>query len=187
MKDTEQLLDLLDNVNDLIQSVAPDGSLLYVNRAWRETLGYSESEIERLNIFDVIHPDSRAHCMEAFQKVTQGEKLDWVEAIFVAKDGTCIIVEGGANCQMEDGQAIATRAIFHDVTHRRQVEDDLRESQARFEAFMNNLPMVAYLRGEDHRLIYANRPFLCQFDKSLEELVGTTEYDLFPPEVAVRL
>src|SRR3972149_3250375 len=29
--------DLVESANDLIQSVAPDGSILYVNRAWRET------------------------------------------------------------------------------------------------------------------------------------------------------
>jgi PAS domain-containing protein len=44
----EYLRDLVDNVNDLIQSVRPDGSFLFVNRAWRETLGYSQHEIDRL-------------------------------------------------------------------------------------------------------------------------------------------
>ena len=62
----ERYRDLFENANDLIQSVAPDGSLVYVNRAWRETLGYSEEEIPGLSLFDVIHPDSQGHCIEVF-------------------------------------------------------------------------------------------------------------------------
>ena len=53
--------DFCENANDLIQSIAPDGKLLYVNRAWRKTLGYTKSDVETLNIFDIIHADSRAH------------------------------------------------------------------------------------------------------------------------------
>lgn len=41
----EQYRELLDNAYDLIHSVAPDGTLLYANPAWQETLGYCEEEI----------------------------------------------------------------------------------------------------------------------------------------------
>ncbi|MBZ0306052.1 MAG: response regulator, partial [Anaerolineae bacterium] len=36
----EQLADFFENSSDLIQSVLPDGRFAYVNRAWKETLGY---------------------------------------------------------------------------------------------------------------------------------------------------
>ncbi|HEU0265927.1 MAG TPA: PAS domain S-box protein, partial [Geobacterales bacterium] len=41
--------DLFENANDLIQSVRfSDGAFLYVNRAWREAMGYSEEEMAHL-------------------------------------------------------------------------------------------------------------------------------------------
>ena len=79
--------DLLENASDPIQSVTPEGSFIYVNRAWRETLGYGEDEIPGLSLMDVIHPDSKAHCAETFQRVMAGEDIERVEAMFVAKDG----------------------------------------------------------------------------------------------------
>ena len=54
-----RLRDFMDNANDLVQSVTPDGSFLYVNRAWRESLGYSPEDIPRLRLFDIIHPECR--------------------------------------------------------------------------------------------------------------------------------
>jgi len=52
----ERYRDILDNASDLIQSVDPNGSFLFVNRAWKETLGYTDEEIAGLNVFDVISP-----------------------------------------------------------------------------------------------------------------------------------
>ena len=56
-----RLQDFLANATDLIHSTSPEGSFVYTNRAWRETLGYSEEEVALLNMFDVIHPDDVKH------------------------------------------------------------------------------------------------------------------------------
>jgi len=74
----ERYRDLFENANDLIQSVAPDGHFVYVNRAWREALGYREEEIPGLSMFDIVHPDSTDHCMEIFQRTMRGKTLDHV-------------------------------------------------------------------------------------------------------------
>jgi len=37
--------ELLENAIDLVQSMTPDGRFLYVNSAWRDTLGYSQDEV----------------------------------------------------------------------------------------------------------------------------------------------
>ncbi|MDO9463950.1 MAG: MEDS domain-containing protein [bacterium] len=118
----EKYRDLWENVNDLIQSVKPDGTFVYVNRAWRETLGYNEKEIPDLSLLDIIHPDSHAHCMEIFKRLLAGEKVEYIEAAFLAKDGKTIMVEGSANCRFVDGKPVTTRAIFRDVTERKKVE-----------------------------------------------------------------
>ncbi len=122
----ERYRDLFENTSDLIQSVAMDGSFLYVNRAWRETLGYSEEETLSLNMFDIIHPDSRDHCITMFQRVTAGESLNRVEAEFVTKQGRSIWVEGSAFARFQDGKPVATRGIFRDVTEHKQAEETVR-------------------------------------------------------------
>jgi len=122
----ERYRDLFENANDLIQSVAQDGSFVYVNRAWRKALGYGEEEVPGLSVFDIIHPDSKAHCTEAFRRVMAGEDLDHIEAMFVAKDGSTISVEGSVSCGLEDGKPAATRAIFRDTTERKRAQEAIR-------------------------------------------------------------
>jgi len=121
--------DLVEATEDLVQSVRPDGSIAFVNRAWRETLGYSAKEAQGLSMFDIIHPESREHCMGIFQRVVAGERVEDIEAQFVAKDGRAVMVEGSASCRLVDGKPVATYGIFHDVTERREAERKLHETE----------------------------------------------------------
>src|SRR6266567_4257316 len=86
----ERCRDLFENANDLIQSVDPKGHFLYVNRAWKETMGYTDKDIARLRIFDIIAPTSQDHCLTIFQRVMSGEKIQRVDVQFVAKDGRIV-------------------------------------------------------------------------------------------------
>jgi len=127
----ERYRDLFDNASDLIQSVAPDGSLIYVNPAWKETLSYTDEDVDNLDLFDIIHPNSRAHCQELFQRVVSGENPEHIEATFVTRDGRSIDVEGSSSCKFEHGKPVATRGLFRDVTERKRAERERlkRETQ----------------------------------------------------------
>ncbi len=133
----ERYRSMVESISNLVQSVEPDGSIIFVNRAWRETLGYSEEEVRELSIFDVVHPESQEHCMDAFQRVLAGERVEGIEARFGAKDGRAVAVEGSASCHFEDGRPVRTYGIFHDVTDRKQTEKALRELAERFRAIFD--------------------------------------------------
>ncbi|MEH1904741.1 MAG: adenylate/guanylate cyclase domain-containing protein [Nostoc sp.] len=135
----ERYRDLFENANDLIQSVNPSGRFLYVNRAWRETLGYSEAEIANMNVFDIIHPEFKQHCLQKFYHVLSGEKFGQVKAAFVTKDGQTIFLEGNINCKFIEGHPVATRGIFRNVTQRLTAEEALRHQQEETQRLLLNI------------------------------------------------
>jgi PAS domain S-box-containing protein len=135
----ERYRDLFENASDLIQSCALNGQFVYVNRAWRETLGYSESQVEQMNLFDVIHPDHKGEWLEILSRVMFGEKLNQVTAGLISKDGEKISVEGNINCRFVAGKPVATRAIFRDITERLQTEEALRQQQEQTERLLLNI------------------------------------------------
>lgn len=129
----------IENASDLIQSVLMDGHFEFVNRAWLEKLGYEEHEVDDLVIWDIIHPSSLDHCQSFFMLVMQGQTLTDVEAVFKAKDGTAIPVEGDATPRFVDGKPVATHSFFRDMRERirtRELEEQNakleRERQARY-------------------------------------------------------
>ena len=127
MENEEKFRDLFENASDLIQAVNSDGSFLYVNCSWKKTLGYSEDEIKNITVFDIIHPESKEHCMEIFKRIMSGENIDHVETSFVSKGGNVITVEGRINCRFKDGKPVSTRGIFRDVTEHKKFEETLKE------------------------------------------------------------
>ena len=127
LRESEQRYrNLIESSHDLIQSVAPDGRFLYVNRVWMDTLGYSQEELPRLSLFDLIHPDFHAHCQTMFQRIMSGEQIDHIAVAYVAKDGRVISLEGNAIPRLMGGKVIATQSFFRDLTEQKQAEEETR-------------------------------------------------------------
>ncbi|BAY94167.1 MULTISPECIES: adenylate/guanylate cyclase domain-containing protein [unclassified Tolypothrix] len=138
----ERYRDLFENVTDLIQSVNAYGRFLYVNKAWQKTLGYSESEIANLTLFDIIHPDFHQRSRQKFYSVMSGEKLAQVQTAFVTKNGQTIFLEGNINCKFVEGKAVAIRGIFRNITQRILAQEALYNQKEQTERLLSNISPV---------------------------------------------
>ncbi len=123
--DIEAWEELFENANDLIQSVDEYGRFLYVNKKWRDALGYTNDEVSRIAFPNIIHPSHLPACFAAFAEMQKGKSFDNFATQFVAKDGRVIDVEGNISVRMKDGKFLSTWGIFRDVTLRNQREQEL--------------------------------------------------------------
>ena len=122
--------DILENTTDLVQSVDMNGRFLYVNRAWLKTLGYTKEDVGKMTLFDVLAPSVREHCTTIFTRAKEGEQLEHIETVFLTKDGREVELEGTCSLQYERGKPVALRAMFRDVTKRKEAERQAREVEA---------------------------------------------------------
>jgi len=60
----------------------------------------------------------------------------------------------------------------------------VRESEERFQAFMNNSPVVAFIKDDQGRILYMNDVMEEKFQVSLDELYGKTDHEWLPADVA---
>jgi len=149
--------DIFDHAHDLIQSVAPDGSIQLVNRAWTETLGYDIEELSKLNLMDVIHPDHRESCRSRFQQVLSSHRTEMVETAFRSKDGRKIVLEGSVSVRYVDGEPVATRGIFRDASERKRAEQNLREERAFLQTVIDGVVDPILVISTDYRILLMNR------------------------------
>jgi PAS domain S-box-containing protein len=114
----EKYRDLFENATDLIQSVDIKGNIVYVNSAWKKALGYTDKELEKKNIFDLIHPDCQEKCQNFFAQVLSSKDGETQKASYdlKTKDGKKITVEGNVSLKFKEGKPDSTRAILRDVT-----------------------------------------------------------------------
>lgn len=121
-KSNAQLQDLIDNTSDLIQLVSLDGRFLFVNRAWRERLGYEVDELVSLSLKDVLWPDAAEATLQLLKRVEEGEKVPDFETVFWSKQRKKIYLTGSVTCRYENDKPTAFRCILHDATSRVRAE-----------------------------------------------------------------
>ncbi|HLD35527.1 MAG TPA: PAS domain S-box protein, partial [Planctomycetota bacterium] len=122
----EKYRDLFENANDIIQIVSPDGVIVFANNTWRKVLGYEQESDGKIKLFDIVHPDSRAHCQELFRRLLAGDDVGRFETKFISRNNRTILVEGDCSCRFENGQPVDIRGIFRDITERKRSEETIK-------------------------------------------------------------
>ena len=100
------------------------GNLRAVNPAWGDTLGYTPEEVVGRHYEAFVHPADLRDAHLAFASLARGKILRDVDLRMRAKDGSSRWFSW--NCVPQDG---TFHAAGRDVTERRQLAEQLRQSQ----------------------------------------------------------
>ena len=73
-----------------------------------------------------------------------------------------------------------------DVTDRRQAVDALRDNEAEYRSLLESLPINVIRKDRQGRLSFVNGLYCKTMKRSAEELIGKTDFDLFPHELAEK-
>ena len=180
----ERYRELFENANDIIYTHDLAGNFTSLNRSGELITGYTSEEAALMNVADVIAPEylTMARGMiahKASERVSTVYELD-----IITKQGRRVRLEVSTRLVFRDGKPIGVQGIGRDLTERKKSEEELRETQAFFNNFMDNSPAVAFMKDSDGRYVYVNKPFERLFGKKLSYLQGRTSFDWLPRDVA---
>lgn len=156
--------DLFDNASDLIQVVAPDGTLLYVNNKWLNTLGYTSEEIAGRSIFDFIVTSEINNYKNHRKKILEGETItENLRTCYIKNSGEHITIEGSINCKYKNGKPEYIRGIFHNISHKLEQErkiqfyiDQIAEREENLRDIIENAPDGVIVIDKENRIILWN-------------------------------
>ena len=94
-----------------------------MNPAFQQVLGYSEEELLRMSVFDLVHPDDYAETLEGYQKLATGEPIRFMENRLKCKDATYRWVAWSYFPVPQDGVAFGVGRDTNDV---RRIQEVLR-------------------------------------------------------------
>lgn len=104
---------------DLICVSGLDGYLRRVNPSWPRVLGWSEEELLRRPVVELIHPDDRERTLQARAGLSQGLPLQRFENRYLCKDGSYRWLSWQS---ITDPDTSRVFAIARDVTEQRQAD-----------------------------------------------------------------
>jgi PAS domain S-box-containing protein len=176
----EKYRELFDNANDLIQSVAIDGRILYVNWAWQDGLGYSDADLKSLSLFDVVHPDSVDYLQtEIFPHIVSGDTVEDIEFALLAQDGRKVDVEGSLFGKQVNGEVVEIQAMLRDVSDRKRAEHAIQEYIAEVSDLYDNAPCGYHTLDTDGNFTRINATALSMLGYTQDELIGTHYSTIF--------
>jgi PAS domain S-box-containing protein len=107
------------------------------------------------------------------------------QMLLASAGGAALPIEANAAPIRDERDGIIGVVLtFRDITARKHSEEALRDSEERFHTFMNNSPVVAFIKDETGRYLFGNRAWAVQFGQGPEALLGKTDFDLWPEETA---
>jgi PAS domain S-box-containing protein len=85
-----------------------------------------------------------------------------------------------------NGAIVGTQGVLWDVTAWKRAENALRESEALYHSLVENIPIHVWRKDTDGRFTFVNKGFCEALAKAPDDLIGKTDFDLFPPELAEK-
>jgi PAS domain S-box-containing protein len=183
LKRAQKALRVMDStVESSINAVAMadlQGKLTYVNPSFMKLWGYDhDSEIlSRPAVEFWAERDIAATIVAALS-----EKGGWRgELTAVRKDGTSFDVQLSASMVTDsEGVPLRMMASFIDVTEQKRTKESLLQSEQRFRAIAEAMPVPAGItRLEDGLILYVNKHFGPTFGIAPEEAIGRRSHDFY--------
>ena len=130
-RESEQLLGtIVESSDDAILSKAVDGTILTWNAAAERLYGYTAVEAIGTSVELLVPLECRAELAASLSRVHGGARIAPYETTRVCKDGRRISVSVGISPIVDKaGDVVGIASIARDITQRKGMEDQLRQSQ----------------------------------------------------------
>ena len=145
---------LVENANDLIYEIAPNGTFSYLSAQFTIMCGYETSEFLNQTFTPLIHPDDLPFVIAATQQIFEtGEKQTGLEFRIKHQDGTWLWITCN-NVPIKDntGKVIKFQGIARNISERKAIE----QSQARLIAILEATSDFVGIADMQGRQLYLN-------------------------------
>ena len=191
LRHTEQRLRLANRAtNDVIW----DWDIITDMQQWNESgtivFGWTEIVERPVNAdwwVQRVHPDDRQRIHDTFFGVVNNPLSDaWRDEYrFLKTDGSYAdVLDRGYVLRDEQGKAVRMVGAMLDITERKKAEEAVREKEDAMRAILDATTEALCMIDVEGTLLMINTTFANRFNKTSEDLIGTSIYDLITPELA---
>ncbi|MBE3091960.1 MAG: PAS domain-containing protein, partial [Candidatus Atribacteria bacterium] len=182
----EKYRSLYENMPGAYYRTDKKGNVIMINPPGAKLMGYnSPEEIIGKNVAKDLYyiPEDRKIFLEELEK-RKGVIKDF-EVTLKRRDGTPVIVSTSSHyCYDERGNIIGVEGIFVDITERKETEMAIIYEQSLLLALMENISDHIYFKDKKKKFVRVNMAKAKHLDMTVEGMIGKTDFDFYPPELA---
>ncbi len=175
----ERFRSLSENSPDIIYTLDDKGRFTHINPAWERILGHKKEDAIGKPFLHFVRKEDTPYYMNVFDRIkNKKETVRDSIGIILHHDRTekYFNISGAPNFG-PDGSVIGIVGTFKDVT-------ELKYSEESYRLFINGTNDMAYLKDDRYRYIFVNTQAARYFNRSETDIIGRTDYDLLPADIA---
>ena len=163
---------LVEQSSDGIVVLDQDGRVYEANNRFAEMIGYSVEEVRHLTVWDWEYQHTPGQTRDMIQSIDG--KGNHFESKHRRKNGSIYDVEISSSAANFAGQKLIF-CVCRDITERKRMENELRQSEDRFATiFRNSLDPIVLTSVKEGRIIEANDSFFHITGTTSKEAIGRT-------------
>jgi diguanylate cyclase (GGDEF)-like protein/PAS domain S-box-containing protein len=152
----------VENASDIVLRTDNKGYFTFANISMIRMTGYEEEEIIGKHYLTMVRQDMREAALKFFgRQFVKGIQNSYSEYSVIKKDGGEIWVGQNTQLIIEDGNIIGFQAVSRDITERKRLEKELKESEERY----RELSII-----DDLTQLYNSRHFYDQLEMEIDRL-----------------
>jgi PAS domain S-box-containing protein len=178
-----ELVHILDQAHDAIIIRDLEGHVQYFNKGAERILGWTADEVRGRCTTDLFFEDTSTFAKAQEILLQTGE---WDGELHVlTKDRQPLIVHSRWTLvHGHHGQSPHVVSISTDITGHKQAEEAFRQSQERYRSLAESSPDAIFILDRESAIQYVNRVAAQWLGKPDTELLGHSQAEFFPPEIA---
>jgi PAS domain S-box-containing protein len=167
--------DILATMGASLILIDPDGKVITANKMTGSLLGYTEEELKGKEFSSIASGIETStilelgdiHSRELTYRRKRGRNVPVLFSASVVKD--------------REGEVLGIAATALDITERRKMEQDLRESEEKYRTLVDHA-LVGIGIHQNGRIVFANEALASMFSYTVEESIGLPIADRIHPD-----
>ncbi len=165
---------LVETAQEGVWSVDAEGKTVFANENMAAILGTSPGEMIGKSILPFVPREKKDELLNHLLQREQGPQ-EHFEFPFLRADGAQVWTLLRVSPVLRDGQHSGCLALVSDITKRKRAEEELRESETRFRAFVDHAGDALFVQDlEQGTIVDVNREACESLGYTRRELIGNT-------------
>ena len=169
---------IIEDQTEFISRFTPDFEITFVNNAYAAQQRRRREDLIGSSLLDLMNEEQERQFKDQLAALTP-------EAPTISYEMDTILADGSRGWEQwtdralfdADGRLVEYQSVGRDITEARRTREELRQSEARFRAIVEDQTEVICRFDKELRVVFSNRANARLYGRSPEDLVGTSFFD----------
>ena len=175
---------MVEGAEDLIYSLTPEGHFTFVNAAAARAVRRLVEECFGMHFLSLIKEDFREQALEFYRdQIKEKIPLTYFELPLRSHENEQIWIGQNVQLVIQNGEVVELQAVGRDITQRKQIEQQLLESERRYRLLFESNPQPMWVfDNQTLRFLAVNDAAVIQYGYTRDEFLGMSIKDIRPAE-----